>query len=50
MSEHIIEAMGLSKVTIKDGKVINVSEPEIEYCPLFDHHRGIKKTHTRGNS
>lgn len=43
MSEHIIEAMGLSKVTIKDGKVINVSEPEIEYCPLFDHHRGIKK-------
>lgn len=43
MSEHIIEAMGLSKVTIKDGKVVSVSEPEVEYCPLFDHHRGIKR-------
>ena len=43
MSEHIIEALGLSKVTIKDGKVIDVTEPEVEYCPLFDHHRGIKK-------
>ena len=35
MSEHIIEALGLSKVTIKDGKVIDVTEPEVEYCPLF---------------
>ena len=43
MSEHIIEALGLSRVTIKDGKVIDVTEPEVEYCPLFDHHRGIKK-------
>ena len=43
MSEHIIEAMGLSKVTIKNGKVVDVTEPEIEYCPLFDHNRSIKK-------
>ena len=43
MSEHIIEALGLSRIKIKDGKVIEVSEPEVEYCPLFDHHRGIKK-------
>ena len=43
MSEHIIEALGLSQITIKDGKVVSVSEPEVEYCPLFDHHRGIKK-------
>ena len=43
MSEHIIEALGLSKVTIKDGKVVDVTEPEITYCPLFDHHKGIKK-------
>lgn len=46
MSEHIIEALGLSKVTIKDGKVVDVTEPEVEYCPLFDHHRGIKKLTT----
>ena len=43
MSEHIIEALGLSQITIKDGKVVEVTEPQVEYCPLFDHHRGIKK-------
>ena len=46
MSEHIIQALGLSKITIKDGKVVDVTEPEVEYCPLFDHHRGIKKLTT----
>ena len=43
MSRHTIEALGLTRVTVEDGKVIDVSEPEVEYCPLFDHHRGIKK-------
>jgi putative methanogenesis marker protein 8 len=43
MSEHIVEAIGLSKVTIKDGKVIDVSEPKLDYCPLFHHHRGMEK-------
>ncbi len=43
MSEHIIEALGKSRITVKDGKVVDVTEPEVEYCPLFDHHRGIKK-------
>lgn len=46
MSEHIIEALGKSRITVKDGKVIEVTEPEVEYCPLFDHHRGIKKLTT----
>ncbi len=43
MSEHIVETIGLSKVTIKDGKVIDVSEPKLDYCPLFHHHRGMEK-------
>lgn len=43
MSEHIVEAIGLSKVTIKEGKVIDVSEPKLDYCPLFHHHRGMEK-------
>lgn len=46
MSRHIIEALGLSRITIEDGKVVDVTEPEVEYCPLFDHHRGIKKLTT----
>ena len=43
MSEHIIEALGKTRITIRNGKVVDVTEPEVEYCPLFDHHRGIKK-------
>ena len=31
----------MSKVTIEDGKVINVTEPKVKYCPLFKKHRGI---------
>lgn len=43
MSRHTIEALGLSRITVENGKVTDVTEPEVEYCPLFDHHRGIKK-------
>jgi len=43
MGEHIIEAMGKAKVIIKDGKVVEVGDPKIEYCPLFHKHRGIEK-------
>ena len=46
MSEHIIEALGKSQITVKNGKVVDVTEPEVEYCPLFDHRRGIKKLTT----
>ena len=35
MDEHVIEALGRAKITIKDGKVVDVGEPMIEYCPLF---------------
>lgn len=43
MDEHVIEAMGKSKIHIKKGKVVEVSKPEIDYCPLFEKYRGIKK-------
>jgi putative methanogenesis marker protein 8 len=43
MDEHVIEALGRAKITIKDGKVVDVGEPMIEYCPLFHKHRGIEK-------
>jgi len=43
MDEHIIEAMGKAKVTIKNGKVVKVGDPLIEYCPLFHKHRRIEK-------
>ena len=43
MDEHIIDGLGKSIITIRDGKVINVTEPKVKYCPLFDHQRGIKE-------
>ncbi len=35
MDRHVIEALGRTKVVIKDGKVVEVGKPEVEYCPLF---------------
>jgi putative methanogenesis marker protein 8 len=32
--EHIIEAIGRSRVVIRDGKVVEVGEPQISDCPL----------------
>ena len=43
MDEHVIEALGKTRVRVKDGKVIEVGEPKIEYCPIFDKYRGIKE-------
>ncbi len=43
MDEHIIEGLGKARIIIRDGKVVDVGEPQIGYCPIFDKHRGIKK-------
>jgi putative methanogenesis marker protein 8 len=43
LGEHVIEALGKAKVKVKNGKVVEVGEPKIDYCPIFDKYRGIKK-------
>lgn len=43
MDEHVIEALGKTRIKVKDGKVVEVGEPKIDYCPIFDKYRGIKK-------
>jgi len=43
LDEHVMEALGKSKVIIKNGKVVEVEEPLIDYCPLFHKYRGIEK-------
>ena len=40
---HIIELLGKTRVVVEDGKVIEVGEPEIDWCPLFAKIRGIQK-------
>ena len=46
--EHVIEALGKTRVKIKNGEIVEVGEPKIDYCPIFDKYRGIKKL-TREN-
>jgi putative methanogenesis marker protein 8 len=43
MDEHVIEALGKARIVVKNGKVVEVGEPKINYCPLFDKYRGIKE-------
>ncbi|WP_414469739.1 methanogenesis marker 8 protein [Methanobacterium sp. ACI-7] len=43
MDEHVIEALGKTRVVVRNGKVVEVGEPKINYCPLFDKYRGIKE-------
>jgi putative methanogenesis marker protein 8 len=41
--EHVWEAMGKARIVVRDGKVVEVGEPELKYCPIFDKFRGIKE-------
>jgi putative methanogenesis marker protein 8 len=38
---HVMSCMGMTKVVIENGRVTEVGEPEIRYCPLFKKYRGI---------
>ncbi len=43
MSRHMMECLGLSRVVIEDGKVVEVTEPRVKHCPLFEKYRGIEE-------
>jgi len=36
-----MELVGKTRVVVKDGKVVEVGEPEVEWCPLFAKLRGV---------
>lgn len=40
---HIMELLGKSRVKVEKENVVEASDPLIEWCPLFDKIRGIKK-------
>ncbi|MDY0387089.1 MAG: DUF2099 family protein [Methanolobus sp.] len=40
---HVMELLGKTRVVVKDGKVVEVGEPMVDWCPLFDKVRGIQK-------
>lgn len=38
-----MELLGKARAVVRDGKVVEVSEPKIEYCPLFKKLHGIER-------
>ncbi len=44
--EHVIEALGKSRITIEDGKITDIQEPIISYCPIFAKYRNIQQLTT----
>ena len=43
MARHVMECLGKARVVIEDGKVLEVGDPQVKYCPLFEKYRGIKE-------
>jgi len=41
MTRHVMEALGKSRVVIENGKVVEIGEPAVKYCPLFKKYRNI---------
>ena len=41
MTRHVMEALGKARVVIEDGKVVEIGEPKVKYCPLFKKYRNI---------
>ena len=39
---HVMELLGKARVVVKDGRVVEVGEPEIDWCPLFAKLRGVQ--------
>ena len=40
---HVFQAIGLAKVVIEDGKVVEVGQPRLNYCPLYKKFRGMEE-------
>ncbi len=40
---HIMEILGKTRVVVKDGKVVEMGEPRVRWCPIFGKVHGIKE-------
>jgi putative methanogenesis marker protein 8 len=40
--EHVMETLGKARVVVRDGVVVEVSEPRLDYCPLFHKRWGVE--------
>jgi putative methanogenesis marker protein 8 len=39
--EHIMETIGMTRVVIRNGKVVSVGTPKLSFCPLFYKYRDM---------
>ncbi|WP_406657461.1 methanogenesis marker 8 protein [Methanolobus sp. ZRKC2] len=39
---HVMEILGRARVVVEDGKVVEVGEPQVKWCPIFEKARGIQ--------
>ena len=40
---HVMEALGKTRVVVENGKVVEVGQPETDYCPIFAKVRNIRQ-------
>ncbi|WP_406661420.1 methanogenesis marker 8 protein [Methanolobus sp. ZRKC3] len=40
---HVMEILGKTRVVVENGEVVEVGEPLLQWCPLFEKARGIKE-------
>ncbi|NHW23184.1 MAG: DUF2099 family protein [Archaeoglobales archaeon] len=43
MDEHVMELLGKSRAVVREGKIVEVTEPKISYCPLFRKLYGMER-------
>jgi putative methanogenesis marker protein 8 len=41
--KHVIEALGKAKITIENGEITSITDPLIDYCPIFGKYHKIQK-------
>lgn len=41
--KHVIEALGKTRITIENGQITSIGEPEIDYCPIFGKYHNMEK-------
>jgi len=44
---HVMEALGKTRVVVENGKVVEVGEPQTEYCPISIRCAGSRNLHQR---
>lgn len=41
--KHVIEALGKTRITVENGQITSIGEPEVDYCPIFGKYHNMEK-------